>query len=145
MQKDSFYPPSLNDLLFEETVRVLLPDLGEVGLRMNREELPRFLDPDFIERRMAQLHRYRAWAMAGMIFGFLAIVLLLVAAIFRIPLPDYVLFPTAFLSLSAPYWGFRYARLGVFLFAYRMLNHFAYDLVVYKDYRPALHQLIDQT
>lgn len=34
---------------------------------------------------------------------------------------------------------------GAFLYAYRMLNHFAYDLTVYKDYRPALHQLIDQT
>ncbi|MFO7314655.1 hypothetical protein [Rhodothermus marinus] len=139
------YPPSLNDLLFEETVRALLPDLGEVGLRMKIDELPKFLDPDFVERRMNQLHRYRAWAMAGMIFGFLAIVLLLVAAIFRLALPDYVLFPTSFLSLSAPYWGFRYARLGYFLYAYRMLNHFVYDLIVYKDYRPALHQLTDQT
>lgn len=141
----SSYPPSLNDLLFEETARVLLPDLGEVALRMRTDELPRFLDPNFIERRMAQLRHYRIWAMMGMIFGFLAIALLLVAAIFRIPLPDYVLFPTSFLSLSAPYWGFRYARLGTFLFAYRLLNHYAYDLIVYKDYRPALHQLIDQT
>lgn len=139
------YPPSLNDLLFEETVRTLLPDLREVGLRMRTDELPKFLDLNVIARRIAQLRRYRRWAAGGMVLGFLAIALLWIVAIFHVPLPDYVLFFTSLLSLSAPYWGFRYAQLGLFLYAYRMLNHFAYDLTVYKDYRPALHQLIDQT
>lgn len=97
------YPPSLNDLLFEETVRTLLPDLREVGLRMRTDELPKFLDLNVIARRIAQLRRYRRWAAGGMVLGFLAIALLWIVAILHVPLPDYVLFFTSLLSLSAPY------------------------------------------
>jgi len=137
-----YVPPPLVDQLFQEVAQTLAPDLGEVALRLPPEERPRYLDSEFIARRIRQLQRYRMWARLGMLLGILATLVLLVAAIFRLALPDYVLVPTTPLALATAYWGYRYARLETFLFAYRLLNAYAYDALTYKEYRPTLHQVM---
>jgi hypothetical protein len=137
-----YVPPPLVDQLFQEVAQTLAPDLGEVALRLPPEERPRYLDPEFIARRIRQLQRYRMWARLGMLLGILATLVLLVAAIFRLALPDYVLVPTTPLALATAYWGYRYAQLENFLFAYRLLNAYAYDALTYKEYRPTLHQVL---
>ncbi len=137
-----YVPPPLVDQLFQEVAKTLAPDLGEVALRLPPDERLRYLDPQFIAQRMRQLRRYRMWARLGMLLGILATLVLLVTAIFRIALPDYVLVLTTPLALATAYWGYRYARLGTFLFAYRLLNAYAHDALTYKDYRPTLHQVL---